>query len=647
MRLRFSSSGDDEDAYYATRDALVDEFGGWLDGPEPERAALVGDVGVFLDWRYHYSSGVLDEFAGGDITEFLLEWCPRKLSAPAEDAEGICQAVGAYLEFMAQTNRLVGGVDRAAALITLADDLIPTMRAEMDNPANFGMAKALFAGLGDVSGLSEEELLSALQARMDEHNALPFEERKALTDKFINPDPEPYELPFVYVPPLAADVDAAVAAAPLPAKVDALRGYLGVSGKPLTDKGNLKLADGRALIELLDTGDVMDPQIGDKTFRTVSTAELSRLMFLVDVAKRAGAVRVHQRRLVPTKAWATRPPVQQATALVATIIELGPLQSLSSGRIWLFNELHQLLDDGIVLWLSPLLGPRTEGPFEDLVELPKVVVAQQLAPYWPERSKDSIDEFTVRDMGRIFELLELAGAVQWTDRIEVPNPYGRSSWAGGTVGLTALGRRVLPDYVDDAGLVLHRVADLSGADGTALVDAMLSVAESQRPAVLAAWQPDRSLAERAQMLTETIASSDSAEVRTIGFDTLDLFGIDVVEPLVRQLLDTTVAGYAALWLMVHGRADRATVGSFVDTAALVDLLAGLLDDPDALCDMFTTAPDADPGQPYTMLDEMWRQPTRETALVLDALGQHLKDRKLAKAARKAAMRHRSWMANRE
>lgn len=158
-RWRFSPSGDDEGAFFAARDTL------------------------------------LDEFADADIEEFLLGWCPRKWSVPAEDADGICRAIGAYAQFMAQTGRLVGGVDRAAALTGLADDLAPTMRAEMDNPANFGMAKSLFAGLGDVSDLSDDELRTALQARMDAHNALPIEQRRALTDRFFEPEPEPESLP--------------------------------------------------------------------------------------------------------------------------------------------------------------------------------------------------------------------------------------------------------------------------------------------------------------------------------------------------------------------------------------------------------------------------------------------------------------------
>jgi hypothetical protein len=646
VQLRFSP--DDEASYYATRAALVGELNGWLDLPEPERAELVSDVEMFLDWRYNYSSGVLDGFDDGDVTEFLLGWCPRKLSAPADVADGVCAAVGAYVEFMAYTGRLVGGVDRAAALKALAADLASSMRAEMDNPANFGMAKSLFAGVGDVSTMSEDELSAALQARVDEHNALPFDERKARTDSFFapepDPEPEPYELPFVYIPPPPGDVDASAIAAPLPGKVADLREYLGTAGKPLTDKGNLKLADGRGLIELLDTGDEMDPRIGDKTFRTVSTAELPRLRSLLDVAKRAGAVRVHKRRLVPVKAWAARSPTQQATALVAATIELGPLQSHSSGRVWFFDELHQFLDAGIALWLSPLLGPGAEGPFEDLAALPKAMVAEQLAPGWPEWLTEDSDEFVARDMSRIFETLEVAGVVRWTGRIEVPEPYGRSFWTDGTVGLTALGRHLLPGYVDDVGLVLHRVGDLSDADGAALIDAMVSVPDSEHESLVAAWQPDRPVVERVQLLTEAIVACSSAKSRLTGFVALDMFDIDVVEPRVRQLLDTPVAGNAAMWLITHERADTAELGGFIDIGAMIDVFASSLDDPDGLCAMFTTGPDAD--QPFRLLDEMWRHSAPETAEVLDVLGRHLRDRKLAKAARKAAMRHRSWMANR-
>src|SRR6185312_14895604 len=50
-------------------------------------------------------------------------------------------------------------------------------------------------------------------------------------------------------------------------QVRALVGWVGV-GRKLTQTGRVTLADARALVEVLDTGDRMDPVIGDRTFKT-------------------------------------------------------------------------------------------------------------------------------------------------------------------------------------------------------------------------------------------------------------------------------------------------------------------------------------------------------------------------------------------
>ncbi|OBI18251.1 hypothetical protein A5712_02170 [Mycobacterium sp. E2327] len=613
MRLQF----DDDDAYRVARDALLDELDGWLDRPAAERAAVITDVRVVLDWRYHHSSGVLDEFAPNDITEFLLEWCPRRFQGHPKGAAYLCNAVGVYLDFMAATGRLVGGPDRAGRLRRLAADLEPTVRAEMHNPTPA------------VDWSDEDD--PRLQAALDE-----IEEKYGPGSAR-----EPYELPFIYVPPPLAEVEAVAAEAPLLAKVDGLRDYLGPDGKQLTDKGNLKLADGRALVGLLDTGDEMDPQIGDKTWRTHTTANLPQLNFIVDVAKRAGAVRARQRRLVPVKAWAARPAVDRAAALFASILELGPLELMYSGRIWFLDELHEVLDDGIVHWLAPLLASDSaEIAFQSFLEWAQSVVARQVAPYMPER-EENLDYFTERDLARIFDVLEGTGVVRWADRVELPEEFGPSYWTGGTVTMTALGRHLLPDHLDNAGYVLRRAERIADSDGAELIEAMLAAAETQQDALLAAWQSERPAVERVQMLTEAVAAASRAECRMMGFAALHKFDIEVAEPFVRQLLDTPVAGHAALWLMQRNRADAETLGNFVDVAVLVDVLSSTLESPEELCSLFAGVP-----EPLRLLETMWRHPAPETAPVLDALGRHLPDHALAKAARKAAVRHRSWMANR-
>ena len=174
------------------------------------------------------------------------------------------------------------------------------------------------------------------------------------------------------------------------------------------------------------------------------------------------------------------------------------------------------------------------------------------------------------------------------------------------MALTALGRHILPDYLEGAGYLLRRGDDVVDGDGAALIDAMLSVADIEHEALVNGWQASRSAAERVQMLTEAIVDTSSAA-----------------------------------WLISRERADAETLASFVDVAVLVDALAGDVDDPEELCGFFASLSD-----PLRVLDDMWRHPAPETVLVLDALGRHLEDRTLAKAARKAAVRHRSWIANR-
>ena len=299
MQLRFGPG--DDDAYEEARAALLDELDGWLGLSEPEKTEVVSDVGFFLDWRYHDSVGLLDDFAPAEIAEFLLDWCPHRLHGRPDDAAHVCYAVGTYVDFMAATGRLVGGLDRAKRLRRLADDLVPTVLAEVRDPTPVG-------ALSDEWDEVPEKFGSA-----------PFEL------------PEPYELPFVYVPPSVADVETAAAAAPLLAKFAALRDYLGPDGKQLTDTGNLEVADGRALVELLDTGDELDPELLGEVRPISSTAALRQLNLIITFAEAAGAVRVRQRRLVPVKAWWKRPTIARAEALFAALLELGPLQAHSSG----------------------------------------------------------------------------------------------------------------------------------------------------------------------------------------------------------------------------------------------------------------------------------------------------------------------------
>jgi hypothetical protein len=146
MRMRFPS--EDEQAFGARRDALGEQFAGWLNAQEVPGDP--NDAGLLMDWKFNYGDGALDVWTVANVSEFLLEWCPRKLSAAPEDCAEIPVSVAAFVEFLAHTGLLARGSDLPSQVRRYCERNTARFVREMGNPANFGMAKSLF---GAVDGL--------------------------------------------------------------------------------------------------------------------------------------------------------------------------------------------------------------------------------------------------------------------------------------------------------------------------------------------------------------------------------------------------------------------------------------------------------------------------------------------------------------
>ncbi|GAA1971817.1 plasmid pRiA4b ORF-3 family protein [Amycolatopsis minnesotensis] len=73
------------------------------------------------------------------------------------------------------------------------------------------------------------------------------------------------------------------------------------AGRKLTQTGRITMTDARVLVPLLGTGDVIDPAIGDRVYRTGSSQDLLHLTLIVEWAKAASLVRKTGQRLVPVK----------------------------------------------------------------------------------------------------------------------------------------------------------------------------------------------------------------------------------------------------------------------------------------------------------------------------------------------------------
>jgi hypothetical protein len=96
------------------------------------------------------------------------------------------------------------------------------------------------------------------------------------------------------------DLETAAAQAPLARKIRSFAVWAG-AGRKLTQTGKITLSDARHLVELLQTGDTIDPAIGDRVFKTTSSTELGGLTRIAEWAKGARLIRVTGNRLVPVK----------------------------------------------------------------------------------------------------------------------------------------------------------------------------------------------------------------------------------------------------------------------------------------------------------------------------------------------------------
>jgi len=112
------------------------------------------------------------------------------------------------------------------------------------------------------------------------------------------------------------------------------------AGRKLTQTGQLTIADARHLVGLLDTGDEIDPVIGERVFRTRSSADLPGLALVLGWAKATGLVRAVRGRLVPVKKYQRllEEPMALWSAMFAAFDQLGPVICPSGWRSSLLGE---------------------------------------------------------------------------------------------------------------------------------------------------------------------------------------------------------------------------------------------------------------------------------------------------------------------
>lgn len=186
MPTRFGP--EDEEAFNAARDELIEAF---RSPPEGDADGFVAST--MLDYKWGYADGRICQWTRSDLEDLLLGHFPRKVAIDEEDILRVVPEVGDFLRFLQRTNRLTG--DSLPDLLDELDRLRPDFVSAMQDPANFGMAKSVFAQM-QAEGV---DILQpgAIDRWIEDLNARPFETRDAI---LAAPEPESAPLPPVAIP---------------------------------------------------------------------------------------------------------------------------------------------------------------------------------------------------------------------------------------------------------------------------------------------------------------------------------------------------------------------------------------------------------------------------------------------------------------
>jgi len=155
------------------------------------------------------------------------------------------------------------------------------------------------------------------------------------------------------------DLEAAAEKAELTGQISSFMVWLG-EGRKLTQTGRIGLADARHLVEVLGTGDKIDPEIGDRVFKTTSSEQLPYLSRIVEWMKAARLVRVTGTRLVPVKTNAalTSRPLDLVLALLKAYPRLGkPLFPRNTWRQSLVGDEFAEIGPALLTKLLVSQGP--------------------------------------------------------------------------------------------------------------------------------------------------------------------------------------------------------------------------------------------------------------------------------------------------
>jgi hypothetical protein len=615
---------DDEAAFYERRDELGAQFARWL-----EKHGVAGeptDAELLMDWKFSYGDGALDSWTKADVEGFLFEWCPRKLSASPDDCAEIPGSVAAFVEFLADTNLLAPGSGRPSDIRRYCERSTDAFLREMDNPANFGLAKSMFAGRPAFGADPALEEIASTLAQL--HERSPEEVRELLATVGAGQEP-----PTVGPVRMPADDErlAAIRAAEDMLLLRALAEHCPPPGRPLTAKGNLRLAEARSLVEAIGTGD--DPELGGLR-RLQSAEDLPVLSRIVHLGLNAGVVRRNRGRLVAVAKFAQLDEVAAHTKVVRAAVQAG-LSAPDGYYMEGLADLQATVDSSAVVTLAELLDAESVGVgvgdlvdrMQDLVTtaLPGLLpMVQALVPIWVDRQVERLAQLGV---------VTLADAEEECPDCAVHHRIAR---------LTAAGVHVAIELVREGGIPVAVRPAPATADAAQIAELVGEIPEQEWHADATAWfaaQPDPAAAADA-LVAEITAEERTPVTVVFGLQAISAVVGDLAVPAVRRQMGGPHDGLVLQWLVNNSALDPDSVDPIRLVAGLVDVLVAALDSggPE---DVIALLRDENEDMMPELMTRIWRLDHPRLAEVLEVIGAHHPAKPVAKAARKALFKHRN------
>lgn len=423
---------------------LLDDFQAWLGD-----TSSAWDAQPALDYKLATDDSRLTFWTHEMVDHLIQGYLPAKAVLLEDEAYEVAETICKFFRFLEATGLSPDDSEPADDLVAHLESHIPDFVADMADPHAGGPAKqVLMAMLEDGVDLDDE---GAVGEWIDQFNA---------DDLIAEPSTE--LPPTTRVDP--ADAFDSVLHAPLFAKLTGFAEYMG-EGRPLTQKGNLKLADARRLVESLETGDVVDPVHGDRVFKTHTAKNLLWLDMIVRIAREVRAVKVRNNKMSATKKWLQRAgddPLDVMRDVAGHVLDTGPVSTVQGDRGY-ETGLRTAVDASAVSLLASLSLGNLD--FElGLANLADQVPEYLFIPEWYHGERSDGETFLESSLRfhaqRAATLLEMTGLLTWTGGELVQDSYGfRDEWRGGTLSITPFGMWIVQGHLVDAGMLKMAVVE--------------------------------------------------------------------------------------------------------------------------------------------------------------------------------------------